>query len=104
MSNISSMSAGTWHGVGNERNIHDFLFPKDRNGDTFLVSGKIDTDTKKLWPTTISVDISIKGTASVFNDISKVQFALKLIDNFNIKEITQAMLDYVDNYLPERKI
>lgn len=97
-------SAGTWHGIGKEREKYDFLFPKNRVIDNFLVDGKFECTGDRLHPNRISLNISVKDKITPINDISRIQFALNLINNYEVKDIEKAMITYIEDNLPEKMI
>jgi len=101
---ISHASAGTWHGMGKEREKYEFLFPKNRAGDNFIVDGKFEGDESLTWKKRITLNVSVKDTVTPLNDISAIQFALNLINNYEVKDIEKAMLQYVETNLPEKMI
>jgi hypothetical protein len=97
-------SAGTWHGMGKEREKYDFLFPKNREFDNFIVDGKFEWVESKSWPTLINLTIQVKDKITPINDVSKIQFALNLINNYEVEDIEEAMIRYIKKELPEKMI
>ena len=83
----SHSSARTWHGIGKEKEKYDFLFPKNREFDNFLVDGKFEWVENKSWPNIIALKIQVKDKVTPLNDISNIQFALNLINNYEVKDI-----------------
>ena len=99
---ITHSSAGTWHGMGKQRERYDRLFPKNRNGDDFIVDGKFEQDeTQMTWKNKITLNLQVKDTISPLNDISLIQFGLNLVNNFKKEDIEEAMLRYINDELPE---
>jgi hypothetical protein len=103
---IKHSSAGTWHGMGRQREIYDLLFPKNRNDeDNFIIDGKFEIDEDgSTWKNQITLNLQVKDTVTPLNDISKIQFGLNLVNNFKVEDIEKAMLRYVEEELPERLI
>lgn len=97
-------SAGTWHGIGKERERYDFLFPKNREFDNFIVDGHFQWVENKSWPNLIALNIQVKDEVTPLNDISKIQFALNLINNYKVSDIEEAMMQYIEKELPEKMI
>ena len=97
-------SAGTWHGMGKEKEKYDFLFPKNREFDNFLVDGKFELVDNNSWPNVIALTIQVKDEITPINDISKIQFALNLINNYEVQDIEEAMIRYIKKELPEKMI
>lgn len=97
-------SAGTWHGMGEERRKYDFLFPKNRKNDRFIVDGKFECVENVSWPNKIELTIQLKDKITPINDISNIQFALNLINNYEVHDIEKAMITYIEEYLPEKRI
>ena len=103
MSKISA-SAGTWHGMGKERERYNFLFPKNRIHDNFLLDGDFETVDNPNWPKVIFLTIQSKDEITPLNDISVIQFALNLVNNYKLEDIEKAMIQYIEENLPEKMI
>ena len=102
---ITHSSAGTWHGMGREREVFDFLFPKNRDGDNFLVDGRFEKDENALtWKNKITLNLQVKDIVTPLNDINKIQFALNLVNNFKQEDIEKAMIRYIKEELPEHML
>lgn len=97
-------SAGTWHGIGKERERYNLLFPKNRENDNFIVDGKFEWVDNKSWPNLIALTIQVKEQITPINDVSKIQFALNLINNYEVNDIEKAMIAYIEEHLPEKMI
>ncbi len=100
----SHASAGTWHGIGKDREKYDFLFPKNREADNFIVDGHFQWVEDRTWKNKITLNISIKDQITPINNIGSIQFALNLINHYEVSDIEAAMIQYIEKELPEKMI
>ena len=101
---IIHSSAGTWHGMGDERKLYDSLFPKNKDGDRILLDSIQEISDSSHFPNKITLNIQSKDKETSINDISKIQFALNLINHYEQKDIELAMRMYINLHLPEKLI